>query len=309
MGTNESYLEKADLAVSDLASGGLLNPEQSKKFMELLILGSTLLPLVTTVTMANPTYEISKMGFTGRVLRRAQESTALLEADRAKPVLDKVTLTTEELIAEARIPYSVVEDNIEQNTFTQTLLSYMVKAVSRDFETLLIQGDTASTDPLLNSFDGILKQISSYVVNAGGVRLTKAPLKTLSQSIPSQYRDNLVFLASPNAIIDYNDSLSNRQTPLGDDALLRKPSGEYNGRPIYEIPLMPENLGGTTDRSNVLLLDPKNIHVGMHRAIRVESERDISSRLFKIVISMRVGVKLAHEPATAKATEILAAAG
>lgn len=308
MRDNLEYLEKADMVVADLTSGGLLLPEQAKKFMELLIPEGALLPMLTTVTMTSPQYEVSKMGFTGRVLRPAQEATSLLEADRSKPVLDKVTLTTTEMVAEARIPYNVVEDNIEQGTFQQTLLQMMSKAVARDLEQLVILGDTASSDPLLALFDGLLKQIVSHTTNAGGTKLSKGTLKTLSQLIPSQYRQNLVYLTSPNAVIDYNDSLSNRQTPLGDDALLRKPMGEYNGRPIYEVPLFPENLGGTTDRTNVVLMDPKNGYLGIHRQIRVESERDISARVFKIVISLRAGFKLAHEDATAKATEVIGAA-
>lgn len=309
MRDNMEYLKKADMAVSDLTAGGLMLPEQVKKFMELLIVESALMPMVTTLPMSSHTYEVSKMGFTGRVLRPATEGQALVEGDRVKPNLDKVTLTTSEMVAEARIPYNVVEDNIEQGTFQNTLLQLMSKAVARDLELVMIQGDTLSTDPLLAQFDGLLKQISTNVLNAGGARLSKGPLKTLSQLVPSQYRQNLSFMTSPNAVIDYNDSLSNRQTALGDDALMRKPSGEYNGRSIYEIPLFPENLGGSTDRTNVVLMDPKNFHVGIHREIRVESQRDISARVFKIVVSLRAGCKLAHEPATAKATDVLAIAG
>lgn len=310
MAPNQTYIEKADMAIADLTSGGLLAPEQVKTFYELVIDESVLLPMVTTVPMSAPTWELSKMGFTGRVLRRATENQGLPEGDRSKPELGKVTLTTEELIAECRIPYAVVEDNIANGSFPQVALGYLSKAVARDLEDLVINGDTLSVDPFFNILDGLLKQITSYTVNAGAVRLNKTPLKIMLQTMPQKYRrqGGLAFLTSGNAAIDYADSLSNRQTPLGDEALVRKAVGEYMTYPVIPVPLMPENLG-SGNKTDAILMDPKNFHVGMHRDIRIETDRDISARQFVIVATLRVGCKLAHEPATVKATEILAAAG
>lgn len=310
MAPNQTYIEKADMAIADLTTGGLLAPEQVKEFFELVIDESVLLPIVTTVPMSSPTWELSKMGFTGRVLRRATENQGLPEGDRSKPELGKVTLTTEELIAEARIPYAVVEDNIANGSFPQVALGFLSKAVARDLEELVINGDTMSVDPFLNIFDGILKQITTSVVNASGARLSKSNLKIMAQTMPAKYlrSGNIALLTSKNAAIDYVDSLSNRQTPLGDEALLRRATAEYMTYPVVPIPLMPENLG-SGNKTNVLMLDPKNIHVGMHRDIRIETDRDISARQFIIVATLRAGVKLAHEPAVVKCTEILASAG
>jgi HK97 family phage major capsid protein len=310
MAPNQTYIEKADMAIADLTSGGLLAPEQVKEFYELVIDESVLLPIVTTVPMSAPTWELSKMGFTGRVLRRATENQGLPEGDRAKPELGKVTLTSEELIAEARIPYAVVEDNIANGSFPQVALGFLSKAVARDLEDLVINGDVDSVDPFYNILNGILKQIGTYTVNGGGVRLGKTNLKIMAQTMPAKYSraGNLALLTSKNAAIDFVDSLSNRQTPLGDAALVSRAAAEYMTYPLVPIPLFPENLG-SGNKTNVLMLDPKNIHVGMHRDIRIETDRDISARQFIIVATLRAGVKLAHEPATVKCTEILASAG
>lgn len=310
MASNQTYIQKADLAIAQLTSdGGLLVAEQVKKFYEILIEESVLLPLCTTVTMASPTWELSKLGFTGEVLRRGNEASGLGVADRSSPTLGKVQLSVKEFVAEARMSYSVVEDNIENGTLPTTIMRTLAKAVARDIEKVIIQGDTASASLLLQALDGILKQAVSFSVNAGGVRLSKSPLKAAVQTMPSQFLSpGLAFISSKNAVVDYVDSLANRQTPKGDDMLLKAASAEYMGYPVIAVPLFPENLG-SGNKTNVLFTDLKNINVGFHREVRIETDRDISARQLIIVITVRFDVKYAHEPAVVKVTEILAAAG
>lgn len=313
MASNQHYIEKADLSISNLTSeGGLLVQEQVKEFMEILIEESVILGLATTISMAGPTYEISKMGFTSRVLRRAQENTALPEADRSKPELGKVLLTTHEFIAEARIPYGVVEDNVANGSFQDYAMRLLAKAVARDMEEVVISGDTTSSDVYLATLDGILKQVSSLTIDAGGLRLSKSQMKQSVQKLPSRYlraTKNLSFLTSKNATIDYIDSLANRQTPLGDSKVVDAAAGEYMGYPVVPIPMMPENLGGGTNTTDMLFCDPKNINVGIQREVRIETARDITARQFIIVATVRFDVKWQHEPAVVKTTNILATAG
>lgn len=311
MASNQSYIEKADLSIANITSdGGILLADQAKEFYEILIDEATLLPFVTTVSMGSHSWELSKMGFTGEVLRRANENSGLPLADRVKPEFAKVSLVAKEFVAEARIPYTVVEDNVINGSFVQVAMAYLGKALSRDIEKLIIQGDTASSSLLLSSFDGILKKATSQVVNAGGVRLTKSVLKTAVQTMPSMFmQGKLAFLTSKNATIDYIDSLSNRQTLLGDDMLTRRAVGEYMGYPVLPVPLFPENIGTGNNKTNALLLDPKNIHVGFHREVRIETGRDISSRQFIIVATVRLDATYVHEPAVVKITEILATPG
>ena len=53
---NRSILAKADQALSDISSGGgVLNPEQALKFMQIMIKNAKLLPLVNASTMQAPT--------------------------------------------------------------------------------------------------------------------------------------------------------------------------------------------------------------------------------------------------------------
>lgn len=315
MASNQTYIEKADLSVQNLINeGGYLVPEQAKEFMELLINESVLLGMVTTKPMQAPTYEISKMGFTGRVLHAAVESTALTADKRSKPALGKVQITTQEYMAEARIPYGVVEDNIANGTFQDVFMKFLAKAVSRDMEEFAIQSDTASADADLARQDGLIKQQTTYTVNAGGVRLHKGILKQAIQTMPSQYlksQNKLAFITGKNAAIDYADSRANRQTADGDKMLQAQPFAvaEYAGYPIVPIPLWPETLGVGTNMTVVSFMDPKNFHVGIQRQVRVETDRDISAREFRIVATVRFGFKFAHEPATVIINNVLASAG
>lgn len=310
---NQTFIEKADMAIADLTAGGLLLPEQAKQFFELVIDESELLSMVTTVPMTAPSTELNKIGFTGRVLRPAVENQALGEADRVTPTTDKVTLSTEEFIAEVRIPYTVVEDNIMQGSFTSYVQELLAKAVARDIEELVIKGDINSSDLFLKKFDGILAQAGTLVVSAGGVRLSKAVLKQVLQTMPSKYlrrAKNLSFLTSKNAVIDYVDSLSNRQTPMGDDKLRQgiTAPAEYMGYGVQPIPLMPENLGNGS-MTDVIFCEPKNINVGFKRDVRIETDKDISARQYKVVATLRCGCKYQHEPAVVKVTNVLASAG
>jgi hypothetical protein len=313
MAPNQTYIEKADLAVNDLVTeGGYLNAEQASEFFEIAIEESVLLKMIKVKPMSGPSYELSKMGFTGRILRGATEGQGLPEGDRSRPDLGRVTLTTVEFIAEVRVPYGAVEDNVAQGTFIPYMMKLMGKAVSRDIEEISIQGDTASADPVLALMDGFLKQAVSQVVTVGQVRLTKSILKQMAQTMPTPFfrdRREMFFITSKNAAIDYADSLSSRATPLGDKMVVEHAAAEWGGIPVIDIPMFPEDQGAGTNETSVLLAQIKNLTVGIQRDIRIETDRDISAREFIIVATIRFDTKYAHEPAVVKATEVLATAG
>lgn len=308
--TNKSWIEKADLAVADIISdGGFLNAEQTEELFEIAIEQSVLMQLATVKPMKASEFEISKAGFTGRVLRPKVESQALAEGDRSKPELGQSVLSVKGFIAEARIPYDALEDHVSQDNLLPEIKRLLGKAIARDIDDNAINGDTASLVNDLTPFDGILKQAVSEVVAAGGVRLTKSVLKQMAQTMPSQYFDeNMVYITSKNAAIDFSDSLSNRQTEVGDDTLTKATKAHYAGHPVIMVPKFPEDLGGGSDETNVLLLDPKNIWIGMQRQVLIETAKDISAQKWIVVASLKFDVKFAHEPAVVKATGVLASA-
>ena len=61
------------------------------------------------------------------------------------------------------------------------------------------------------------------------------------------------------------------------------------------VPLFPDNLGPTNDRTVVILTHPKNIVVGVRRKIRIEWERSIRHRSLAIVVTLMADVRYAEE--------------
>jgi len=305
---NRTILQKADLALADLtAGGGLLKPAQAQKFMRLLIKDSPLMRLATVVPMASPKQQLSKIKFGSRVLRPGQEATALGVADRARPDLSQVELDAKLFKAEVRLSDEVLEDSIERGELRQTIMEMMAEAISRDMEEVLINGDTLSADPFLAVMDGVLKQATSNVVDAGAAPITKNLLRDMLKTIPSEHlRDKkaMRFMTSVDADLDYRNTLAERATTVGDRLLEGDTPVLYSGVPLQPIPLFPENLGAGSDQTVIVLCNPKNLHVGIWRNIRVESARDISEGTLKIVATLRFDVKFAEEPGVAKAINV-----
>jgi HK97 family phage major capsid protein len=278
--------------------------------MVLLAKQSVLLGKMTMRPMTSPEAEIDKLSFEGRVLRRGTSQVALGTTERVKPTLGKTTLATKLFKAEARIGTETLDDNIEGDRFKDLVMQEMTKAAGRDMEELVIQGDTSSTDTFLASLDGLLKQATSHVVDAGGVRLGKDTLKNLQKALPNEYlaqKPSMGYFTSTLAEIDYRDGLADRVGALGDVQFSTETTVGYTGIPVVPVPLFPDDLGDDDDSTSVLFMDPKNAHIGIQRQITVEWDRDVSAGELIIVISLRFDTKFAHEPAVAKAINVLTA--
>jgi len=306
--SNRTVLEKADLALAELtAGGGLLLPAQAKKFMRLLIKESVLLKQVTVVPMSAPKQQISKIRFGSRILRPGQESTALPASERSKPDLSKVELDAKLFKAEVRLSDETLEDSIERGALRQTIMTMMAEAISRDMEEIVIRGDTASADPFLATMDGVLRQATSNLVDAAGAPLSREVLSDLLRTMPNDYlrdKKSMRFFTSVDADFAYRDTLAERATAAGDRFLEGDTPVLHSGVPLVPVPLFPEDLGASSDQTEVLLCNPKNIHVGIWRQIRVETGRDISEGSLKIVATLRFDTRFAEETATARAINI-----
>lgn len=293
--------------VSAAAAAGILKPAQAQKFMRLLIKDSPLMRLATVVPMQSPKQQLSKIKFGSRVLRPGAEATALPLADRARPDLSQVELDAKLFKAEVRLSDEVLEDSIERGELRQTIMEMMAEAISRDMEEVLINGDTLSADPFLAVMDGVLKQATSNIVDAAATPIAKDLLRDMLKTLPSEHlRDKkaMRFMTSVDADLDYRNTLADRATVAGDRLLEGDTPVLYSGVPLQPIPLFPENLGAGSDQTVILLCNPKNIHVGIWRNIRVESARDISEGTLKIVATLRFDVKFAEEPGVAKAINV-----
>jgi HK97 family phage major capsid protein len=306
--SNRTLLEKADLALADLtAGGGVLLSAQAQKFMRLLIKQSVLMQMATVVPMASPKHQLSKIKFGSRILRPGQEATALTAAERARPDLSFLELDAKLFKAEVHLSDEVLEDNIERGELRQTILEMIAEAAGRDMEEVIINGDTASADPFLATMDGLLKQATSHIVDAAGVAINKNLLRDMLKSLPSEYlrdKKQMAFLTSVDAELDYRNTLADRATVGGDRFIEEDTPALYSGVPVKPVPLFPENLGQASNRTVALLCNPKNAHVGIWRQIRLESFRDVSAGVLRVVATLRFDAKFAEEPGVAKLINI-----
>jgi len=298
MSSNQDLVKKADLALADLASGGLLNPEQTDKFIQTLLESPTLINSARVVTMNAPQKKINKIGFGSRILHPGVSSTPLADVDRVKPNLGQILLQSKEVIAEIHLPYDVLEDNIEGGNINaaagssagglqDTIMTLVGQRAALDLEELAILGDTASGDAYLALTDGFLKRATAHVVDAGAVTINKDVFKAAIKAMPDKYlrvRGENSFFVSVDNETEYRDTVANRVTGLGDAALVTANSLAAFGSPIVAAPLMPNTKG--------IYTNPNNLIFGIQRRVNIEYDKDIRARKFIIVLTARVDFQI-----------------
>lgn len=292
-------LAKADLSLGDLqADGGYLQEAQAKKFIEQTIKESQLLQAITVLPMKSHTQQLDLMSFQSQILKPGVSGSALSAGDRSKPDLAQVELQSKLFKAEVHLNDEVVEDNIENGTFPQTVMRALTKALARDVEDVVINGDTGSGNPTLAVLDGILKQATSNIVDFQGARMNKDSLSDMWRTMPTRFKRmkrEMRWLTSHNGDQDYRNSLASRATVAGDRFLLEDVPAAYGGIASMPLDVWPDTLGAGSNETQVLLANLKNIVYGIWRRIKIETDRDISAGKMLIVASVRFDVKFVEE--------------
>lgn len=306
--TNQELINKADMAVSDLVSNGKLQPAQAQNFLRILIEEAVLMKQSTVVPMRAPKQQVDKIRFSSRILRAGSEATALSQADRAKPALGEVELDAKLFKAEVRLSNETLEDSIERGGLRQTILQLMAERIATDMDDIIINSDTASVTPELNQFDGVLKQITSNVYDHLDTVTNRTMLKSMLKLMPNAFqrnKKNLRYFTSVDSLTDYKDGLADRATAnVGDRFVMEDAPVMYSGIPMYDVPMFPENIGTSTHCTSPILLDPKNIYVGIWRDITIETEKLVREGVLCVVATLRFHCKLAEETATVKANNV-----
>lgn len=314
----KEVLAKADLALSDLTTAGLMNPEQSDSFIRILAQDTNLLNDVRMITMNRPQMTVNKLDLASRALRVANQGTissplsgeegtrALARADRTKVTTSKVDLNTYEVIAEVNLPYEVLEDNIEggaiDNTrFQATVLDKLAERIRIDIEDVMINGDTGSGDAFLAERDGVLKLTTSNVVNNSGAALDAVTFNEMVQTLPDKFKrviNRYRFYVAHNKALQYMMQVAQRQTGLGDAVLVGGQGVNFApfGIPMVGVASMPS--------AQALMIDPSNILFGVQRNMRLEFDKDTRERVLIMVFTMRFDFKLEQEDMVVKATNI-----
>lgn len=305
MPTLNENLRRADLVMATFESnGGLLLPEQSNAFIDYVLEEPTILKQARVERMNAPEKKINRFGFGQRILRAATQtggdnddgtnSRYLKKADRSTPTNSQITLTSSEVIAEVRLPYEFFEDNIEGQSIEERIMRGIAEQAAIDLEEFGLWATTASTDPYLKLQDGWMKRVAaSASLDNASAGVSADMFANAMLALPQKYLNRLNqmrgFVSVANRI-KYQQKTATRATGLGDSAIQSDPT-----KPVFAYGLQVEaaqslNFDGAGTKG--LVTFPKNLIWGIRRDITVETDKDIRSREFIIVLTARVGLQV-----------------
>jgi len=278
---------------SEDGNGGLLNPEQSARFLDYMFDATVIGKVARTVRMKSDTTEIDRVGVGEKLMKLASEGDNT--ASNSAVTFSKISLTTKKLRLDWELSTESLEDNIEGPDLEDHIARMMATQAGNDIEDVLLNGNTSLTsDALYKAFDGVVKKSkdNAHVVDAAGAGLTRAVFNSALKALPRKYkqrRTDLRFLSGSNLIQDYLYSTSQNIQNVnpqdiasgiirGEVAPVSGPAGYVApyafGIPIVEVPLLPETQTGTYSgasgsHGDVHLTFPNNVVVGVKRDVTV----------------------------------------
>jgi len=274
------------------SGGGLLAPDQSRRFIDYMWDATTLGSQVRRVPMRANEMELDRMAVGERVVRLATE--AVDDALAVKVAFAKVSLTTQKLRLDWELSSEALEDNLEGADFENHVARLLSAQAANDIEDLAINGDTNLTeDALYKSFDGWRKRLyaGANVVDADGAELDRSVFHRALRAMPRKFmarRGGLRWFTSAGLLQDYvySDQFVPQEgqlrpagtNPDSGNVIAGAEAGWSPTAPFgiraQEVPLFPEyDVDGTTagDQmgSDVWLVDPQNLIWGVKREIVV----------------------------------------
>jgi hypothetical protein len=278
---------------SEAGNGGLLNPEQSARFLDYMFDATVIGKVARTVRMKSDTAEIDRMSVGEKLMKLATEGDDT--GANSAVTFSKISLTTKKLRMDWELSTESLEDNIEGADLEDHIARLMATQAGNDIEDVILNGDTSlSSDALYKSFDGVVKKAkaSGRVVDAAGAEVSREVFNQALKAMPRKYkqrRGDLRFLAGSNLIQDflYKNSIGTNQTipqdiassvirggvaPLGGPAGYVAPFAF--GIPIVEVPLLSETQTGTHSgasgsHGDIHLSFPNNVVIGIKRDVTV----------------------------------------
>ena len=279
--------------VGSEGKGGLLNPEQSARFLDYMFDATVIGKVARTVRMRADTTEIDRIGVGEKLMKLAAE--AENTGSNAAVQFSKISLTTKKLRLDWELSTESLEDNIEGADLEDHIARLMATQAGNDLEDVVLNGNTALTgDALYKSFDGVVKiaKANGHVVAGAGAAVSREIFNKALKAMPRKYkqrRPDLRFLAGSNLIQDYLYSTSQNIQNVnpqdiassiirGDQGGLGGPAGYVApfafGIPIVEVPLLKETQTGsyatpTGEHGDVHLTFPNNVVIGIKRDVTV----------------------------------------
>lgn len=318
--SNELLQKVVDTVLVSAGGGGLLNAEQADRFIDYMWDETTLSKEAREIRLRADTRDIDRINLGTRIARKATEGVD--DSENAKPSFTKITVTTSKLRLDWELTTESLEDNIAGDDLEDHVARMMATQFGNDLEDLAINGDTASTDPLLSAFDGYRKRGKSrgtwVAATTPSDGLTKEVFNQALKEVPRKYlarKGDLKFYTSAGLIQDFLNNLANRETDLGDNVWFGGPPSGVSGsggptgiRPygvqLVEIPLMSEDyaVGGDDPDAGggygyVELTFPDNRIWATKREVKVYRDFKPKKDSVEFTVYVRFGVQLDNEEA------------
>jgi hypothetical protein len=319
--SNELFQKVVDTALVASGTGGILNPEQSNRFIDYMWDATSLGQTVRQIRMRAPVREIDKMDLGQRIARHATEGVD--DGVNASPTFTKIQLTTEKIRLDWELTSESLEDNIEEGSLEDHVARLMATQLGNDLEDLAINGDVSSSDPLISTFDGYYKRSleSAHVLDAEGDPISTTLFNRAYKALPRKYkarRNELRFFTGSGLVQDYHQSLIEQGIASGVTFPWLQPGnpganpsgqgGATNlapfGIPLFEVPLFNEELQldatsgagedgtGTDDHGYFVLTHPQNHLWGVKREIKVYSKFAEKKDAIEYTVFTRQGVQI-----------------
>ena len=196
--------------------GGILLPEQARRFIDYVWDATVLAKDGRRVTMRANTMELEKVNVGERVIRAAAQAQPTFE--NAGATFSKVELTTKKIRLDWEVSTEALEDNIEGAALEDHLVRLMTNAFANDIEDLAINGD-GSTGDFLSIMEGFVHKVTDgdaheAIVTVADNAWTPTVMQDIILAMPRKYRaikNNLKFYAGTDAfqgIVKHNGTLA-----------------------------------------------------------------------------------------------------
>jgi HK97 family phage major capsid protein len=281
---------------------GILNPEQSRKFIEYIFEQQVLARDGRRVTMRANTAELEKLNVGERVIRAAaQADPTFVNADVR---FTKVEVRTSKIRLDWEVSTEALEDNIEGATLEDTLVRTMTRAFANDLEDLAINGTGSGTNSFLNILEGFVAKETTG--NSATYGTDVEDLQKLVLAMPRKYRASrsaMKFYADTETVAEILNGLGSSGNLNTERIVERVIDGtvpqtlgapiQYRllGLPLVEVPLMPSGY--------VSLTFPQNRIWGFQRDVTVHREFKPKKDTVEYTVFVRFGVQIEETDAVA----------
>lgn len=296
---------------SDMEAGkGLLNPEQLGKFLRAAQINNVILNDADFQYMKSFKKQLPRVGISGRVLQSGYDSTGKTNPnlEAANVEFSANELDAKKLKTVLEIQDDEKEDNLEQESFENTLLSMMGERVGEDLEFWAIFADTDisySKNSLLSTTDGWIKDCETKLYSEDAAT-SDADFDVVNDTVEAMFdsmlyamdprfrqkRTDLKFYVPYEVEDAYRNLLKSRGTPLGDSTQTGYTPLAYKGIPVVHCPTLDAEDGrGLDDTATSFLTNPKNFAWGVWKNLSIEPERIPKDETTKYWYRIRGDVK------------------